>query len=158
MVVKRSVYEHLGGFFAVVYGEDWEMWARIAKHYPIAYTPRNLAQYREHDLSISNESFMTGRNLKDIRIVIEIINTYLPPKDRKRIKNKAEKIYAYYSLNRRSYLWRLNRDVQPKYKYFISLLRMHSDWKLVGKTIKLLVEMNAYNVRKFLNARKTVQQ
>jgi glycosyltransferase involved in cell wall biosynthesis len=158
MVVKRSVYEHLGGFFAVVYGEDWEMWARIAKHYPIAYTPRNLAQYREHDLSISNESFMTGRNLRDIRIVIEIIMTYLPPKDRKRIRHKAEKIYAYYSLNRRSYLWRLNRDVQPRYNYFVSLLRMHSDWKLVGKTIKLLIEMKAYNVKRFFNARKPAHQ
>jgi glycosyltransferase involved in cell wall biosynthesis len=121
MVVKRSVYEHLGGFYAVVYGEDWEMWARIASHYPIAYTPKNLAQYREHELSISNESFLSGKNLKDIQTVIEIIMTYLPPQDRKRIRNKAEKIYAYYSLNRRSYLWRLNKDIQPQYSYFYNL-------------------------------------
>jgi hypothetical protein len=84
--------------------------------------------------------------------------TYLPPKDRKRIRQKAEKIYAYYSLNRRWYLWRLNRDVQPKYNYFLSLLRMHSDWKLVGKTIKLLMQINAYNIKKFINARKPVHQ
>jgi len=30
MVVKREVYEKLGGFYGVEYGEDWEMWVRIA--------------------------------------------------------------------------------------------------------------------------------
>jgi glycosyltransferase involved in cell wall biosynthesis len=158
MVVKRSVYEHLGGFFGVVYGEDWEMWARIARHYPIAYTPKNLAQYREHELSISNDSFITGKNLKDIRTVIEIIMTYLPPQDRRRIKGRAEKIYAYYSLNRRSHLWRLNKDVQPKYSYFVNLLKMHTDLKLLVKTFKLMLKMNMYNLRKKFGDSKTIEQ
>jgi glycosyltransferase involved in cell wall biosynthesis len=157
MVVKRSVYEHLGGFFGVVYGEDWEMWARIAKHYPIAYTPKNLAQYREHELSISNESFITGKNLQDIKTVIEIIMTYLPPEDRKRIRHRAEKIYAYYSLNRRTYLWRLNKDIQPRYIYFYNLLRMHTDLKLLIKSVKLLVNMNIYNLNKLVRTRKRLE-
>ncbi len=46
MVVKRSVYEKLGGFFAVDYCEDWEMWIRIAAHFPVAYSPNCLALYR----------------------------------------------------------------------------------------------------------------
>ena len=158
MVVKRSVYEHLGGFFGVVYGEDWEMWARIAKHYPIAYTPKNLAQYREHESSISNESFMSGKNLEDIRVVIEIIMTYLPPEDRKRIRRKAEKIFAYYSLNRRAYLWRKNKDVQPNYNYFYNLLKMHMDAKLLAKTIKLMLNMNLYNLTKLIRTQKTMEQ
>jgi len=157
MVVKRSVYEHLGGFYGVVYGEDWEMWARIASHYPIAYTPKNLAQYREHELSISNESFISGKNLKDIQTVIEIIMTYLPPQDRKRIRNKAEKIYAYYSLNRRSYLWRQNKDIQPQYSYFYNILKMHTDFKLLVKTFKLMVYMNIYNMKKIIRLRKPME-
>jgi len=32
MVVKREIYEALGAFYGVTYGEDWEMWARIAAH------------------------------------------------------------------------------------------------------------------------------
>jgi len=158
MVVKRSVYEHLGGFYGVVYGEDWEMWARIASHYPIAHTPKNLAQYREHELSISNESFISGKNLKDIQTVIEIIMTYLPPQDRKRIRNKAEKIYAYYSLNRRSYLWRQNKDIQPQYSYFYNLLKMHTDFKLLVKTFKLMMYMNIYNMKKIIRLRKPLEQ
>jgi glycosyltransferase involved in cell wall biosynthesis len=158
MVVKRSVYEHLGGFYAVVYGEDWEMWARIAKHYPIAYTPKYLAQYREHDSSISGDSFISGKNLEDIQTVIDIIVTYLPEKDRKRIKSTAEKKFAYYSLNRRTSIWRRNKDVQPTYRYFFNLLKMHTDPKLVGKAVKLLLFMKAYNMKKFLNSRKPVQK
>ena len=158
MVVKRSVYEHLGGFYGVVYGEDWEMWARIAKHYPIAYTPKNLAQYREHGLSISNDSFITGKNLKDIQTVIEIIMTYLPAKDRRRIRIKAQRNYAYYSLNRRTYLWKKNKDIQPHYSYFISLLKMHTDLKLLGKSIKMLLTISMYNIRKLLKVSKPLEQ
>ena len=43
IVVKRTVYEKLGGFFAVHYGEDWEMWIRIAANFPVAYSPECLA-------------------------------------------------------------------------------------------------------------------
>jgi glycosyltransferase involved in cell wall biosynthesis len=157
MVVKRSVYENLGGFFGVVYGEDWEMWARIAKHYPIAYSPKNLAQYREHGTSISNDSFMTGRNLKDIQTVIEIIMTYLPPKERRRLKIKAKKNYAYYSLNRRSILWNNNKELQPKYSYFISLLKMHTDPKLLAKTAKMILSIGLYNIQKMIGQRKPMK-
>jgi glycosyltransferase involved in cell wall biosynthesis len=39
VTVKREVYERLGSFYGVDYGEDWEMWMRIACHYPVAYEP-----------------------------------------------------------------------------------------------------------------------
>jgi hypothetical protein len=158
MVVKRSVYEHLGGFYGVIYGEDWEMWARIAKHYPIAYTPKYLAQYREHDTSISNDSFITGKNLRDIRVVIEIIMTYLPQEDRKRIRKKAERKFAYYSLNRRKFLWNQNKDIQPRYIYFINLWKMHVDPKLLIKSIKFMVTMNLYNMQKLSRSGKRLPQ
>ena len=41
MVVRREAYERLGGFDgAAAFAEDWEMWVRIAAHYPVAYEPR----------------------------------------------------------------------------------------------------------------------
>jgi glycosyltransferase involved in cell wall biosynthesis len=158
MVVRRSVYEHLGGFFGVVYGEDWEMWARIAKHYPVAYSPKNLAQYREHTSSISNDSFMTGKNLKDIQTVIEIIMTYLPPKERRRLRYRAQKNYAYYSFNRRFYLWKTNKDLEPKYSYFVSLLKMHTDLKLLGKTAKMMLNLALHKLQKLFSTRKPMKQ
>jgi len=66
MVVKRKVYEQLGGFFAVHYGEDWEMWTRIAAHFPVAYSPKCLAGYRtlQRD-NITSKSFISGQNIAD---------------------------------------------------------------------------------------------
>ena len=57
VVVKRSVYEKLGGFFGVEYGEDWEMWIRIAAHYPVAFSPKCLALYRSSNANISSRIY-----------------------------------------------------------------------------------------------------
>ena len=73
VTVKRQVYESLGGFYGVSYGEDWEMWTRIAAHYPVAYTPAPLAEYRFHIRSISGRSFLRAENVRDIRWVIAAI-------------------------------------------------------------------------------------
>lgn len=96
MVVKRSVYEHLGSFFGVHYGEDWEMWTRIAAHYKVAYSPKSLACYRVHNSNITSNSFITGQNIEDIKTVIDTIQPYLPEESRKNLKNIARRKYSYY--------------------------------------------------------------
>ncbi|WP_233635596.1 glycosyltransferase family 2 protein [Hymenobacter setariae] len=99
IVVKRSVYEQLGGFFAVHYGEDWEMWVRIAARYPIAYSPRCLAQYRYlNSTSISTRYIKEGQNIRDITKVINIIQQYLPSEHRKELKKQALRHYAGYCM------------------------------------------------------------
>ncbi|WP_206680743.1 glycosyltransferase [Hymenobacter polaris] len=100
MVVKRSVYEQLGGFFAVHYGEDWIMWARIAAHFPVAYSPKCLAHYRYlNNTSITHHSIREGQNVRDITKVLTIINQYLPVEHRKRLKAIGLRNYAYYCLS-----------------------------------------------------------
>lgn len=148
MVVKRSVYEHLGGFFGVTYGEDWEMWTRIGKHYPVAFVPRLLAQYREHDESISGTSYASGKNLRDIGKVINTINAYLPPEKRKRLKASARKNYAYYAVNRKSYLWKKNHMHPPGLDFFTEVVKMHIDAKLAAKMAKLFLRVQVYNAAK----------
>jgi GT2 family glycosyltransferase len=45
IVVKREVYEDLGGFSQeAYYAADWEMWKRIAAHYSVWYEPELLVQ------------------------------------------------------------------------------------------------------------------
>lgn len=52
MVVRRKVYEELGMFrHGLIHSEDWEMWVRIACHYPIAYLKQPLAEYRNYQKS-----------------------------------------------------------------------------------------------------------
>lgn len=91
IVVKRSVYEQVGGFFAAHYGEDWEMWTRIASRFPVAYSPECLAMYRKHSNSISNSSFLTGQNIKDLTRVIHIIPSYFPEEKRRWVIKRAKK-------------------------------------------------------------------
>jgi glycosyltransferase involved in cell wall biosynthesis len=97
IVVKRSVYEQLGGFFAVHYGEDWEMWTRIAAKFPIAYSPKCLSCYRYlSGASITHQSIATAQNVRDIARVIDIIQQYLPIKQRKTLRKMARYHYSLY--------------------------------------------------------------
>ena len=126
IVVKRDVYENVGGFFAVHFGEDWEMWARIASKYPVAYAPIRLACYRVANIqSISQQSFLTGQNIRDITKVVDIIQNYLPEQKRKEIRNFALAYYSIYCVKVANSLLRTNRKaafIQAK-----GAFRMHKN-------------------------------
>ncbi len=97
IVVKRTTYEVLGSFFAVHYGEDWEMWVRISSKFNVAYSPKYLASYRvDHGIGISHLSFRNGQNVKDIKRVINIIQNYLPHFKRSKIKKQSLSYYSKY--------------------------------------------------------------
>jgi len=96
MVVKREVYEKLGGFYGVHYGEDWEMWTRIAASYPVAHSPERLALYRVHRDNITSRYFLTGQSMTDALQVVNTIQNYLPQSEKQRAKRAAKKHLAYY--------------------------------------------------------------
>lgn len=102
MVVRRNVYEHLGGFDRRIsyYGEDWEMWVRIAAHYQVWYEVAPLALYRLHSASLSGRTVRTGENGKDLRQAIEINRSHLPPAKASMLTNKAKENFALACLRR----------------------------------------------------------
>ena len=90
IVVRRSVYEKLGGFHPQLsHAVDWEMWKRIAAHYPVWYEPQTLAYYREHSSSDTSNLVKSGLNLIDIRRAIEISRAYLPNATADELSSKA---------------------------------------------------------------------
>ncbi len=99
IVVRREVYEKLGGFdHRLTMSEDWEMWVRIGANYPIGYEVEPLAMYRKHSNSISNINNKNGKHFQQIRNAVNIFQAYLP-------KEKADLIYkqtmqncAFYTL------------------------------------------------------------
>jgi glycosyltransferase involved in cell wall biosynthesis len=95
-VVKRSSYERLGAFYGVQFGEDWEMWVRIAMHYTVAYSPKILARYRVHEKNISGSSMRSGQNIRDIDTVINTIRLYLPDEQRNKITAISRRNFAEY--------------------------------------------------------------
>ena len=110
IVVKRKVYEQLGGFYAVHYGEDWEMWTRISAHFPVAYSPKCLALYRYRtENSITQLSIANGQNIRDILKVIDIMQAYLPASERAETKRIARREYALYCVSLARSLVKTNR-------------------------------------------------
>jgi GT2 family glycosyltransferase len=102
MVVRREVYERLGGFDRRIssYGEDWEMWVRIAAHYPVWYEVEPLALYRIHQSSLTGNTLRTGENARDYRQVIEINRAHLPEEHARAWTNRARLSFALACLRR----------------------------------------------------------
>jgi len=143
IAVRREVYEKLGAFYGLTYGEDWEMWVRIAKYYPVAYTPNILAEYRMHSDSISGTKFLTGQNTKDMVQVMEIIKDYLPPDQQEAIFEKSKKFYAYYGVWVANELWHKLHDVRAVKAQIKQALHIHKDpilyWQILKIYIKILI-------------------
>jgi len=102
IVVRRTVYETLGGFDTRIskMGEDWEMWVRIAAHYRVWYEPVPLAAYRIHGSSLTAEASPTGGDLRELRAVIEINRETLPTELAETITHKALETAATTAIRR----------------------------------------------------------
>jgi glycosyltransferase involved in cell wall biosynthesis len=98
IAVRRAVYEGLGGFYGTSYGEDWEMWVRIAAHYPVAYIPEILAEYRGHADSISWEKVRSGEIIPDLMNVMARIQQHVPKSERQRILSLSKRYYANFGI------------------------------------------------------------
>lgn len=111
VVVRRAVYEHLGGFdqrFSCA-GEDWEMWVRIATQYPIWFEVEPLAAYRmKRQGSLTGDAAQGSGLVGDMRKATEIIesylSTYLPPPQAQRVSQQARRTYAQWGIDTAQHL------------------------------------------------------
>ena len=95
IVVRRSVYEQLGGFDdRLACAEDWEMWVRMAACFPVYYEERPLACYRLHDDSNTGRNLRDGLSLDYTRLAIELFAGYFEPAERRDVKRTAFSRYA----------------------------------------------------------------
>jgi len=87
MVVRKSAYQKVGGFRSdLTYALDWEMWVRLAAHYPVWYEPELLACYRVHGKSETMRLRRMGEDLEDQARAIAIIVGCLPPASNARVE------------------------------------------------------------------------
>ena len=101
ITVRRDVYERLGGFDdRLFYYEDWEMWTRIAAHYPVWHEPVPLALYRVHGGTASDRRLRAGDSVADIRRAISLNCELLPPDHAREISREAHEISAITALRR----------------------------------------------------------
>jgi glycosyltransferase involved in cell wall biosynthesis len=140
VVVKRAVYEELGGFFAVHYGEDWEMWVRIAAHYPVVYSPRLLASYRLHENNITTRYFSTGQTVDDIRKVIDIMQGYFPEDKRKEVKRRASRNFSIYFARSSHHLYHNQKNPKGALKVATKALKMDQNMSTIFWTFRLFTK------------------
>jgi predicted dehydrogenase len=101
IVVRRSVYEQLGGFDdRLACAEDWEMWVRVAARFPVYYEERPLACYRLRGDSNTGRNLRDGRDLDYTRLAIELFSEYFEPAERSAVKRTASSRYATSGLKR----------------------------------------------------------
>ena len=99
IVVRRSVYERLGGFDTrLSWTEDWEMWVRVAAHYPIWYEPKPLAVYRIREGSNTSRLILTGENMRDVRRCIDTFKDYFPADEQSEIVATARQTYGQFAI------------------------------------------------------------
>lgn len=105
VVVRRAVYETLGGFDRRMFcaGEDWEMWVRIAAHYPVWFEPEPLAVYRmKRSGALTEQAGHTNRLVQDMRLATDIIGSYLPEhlpeQQADALLGQARQMYAHWAL------------------------------------------------------------
>ncbi len=88
MVVRRAVYERLGGFdprFA--YCSDADMWSRLAPEYPIWFDPRPLAEYRVHPASATYRDYHLTQRWRERRQCLAQAIPRLSPVIRPRVRS-----------------------------------------------------------------------
>ena len=141
IVVRRQVYEKLGSFYGMAYGEDWEMWVRIARYYPIAYTPEILAEYRLHSGSISWQKSINGQSIKDLIHAITLIQEHLPEEDKKRVIGNAKKHCAYFSICIANNIWHDSHDRSAAQNQIKITLELCKEPKLYYHILKLYIKI-----------------
>lgn len=48
-IIRRDVFDTVGYYDETIKIDDWDMWLRILKHFPIGYFSEPLVYYRRHD-------------------------------------------------------------------------------------------------------------
>jgi len=87
ITVRKEVYQTLGTFNpTLTWTEDWEMWTRIAMHYPFGYIKEPLACYRMHNNSSTGTKTITGENVNDLMRIQKIFLGYA---DSQELKDKV---------------------------------------------------------------------
>jgi glycosyltransferase involved in cell wall biosynthesis len=74
-MINRQCFEKVGFFDQTLRGaEDWNMWARIALHYPFKVVEEPLVRYRNHPNSMSQDwQLMKTETTKAIEKVFELV-------------------------------------------------------------------------------------
>jgi glycosyltransferase involved in cell wall biosynthesis len=147
IVVRREVYETLGGFDSrLVCSEDWEMWVRIASRYAIWYEVEPLAVYRMHTASNTGRHVRSGADMRYTCRAISIFRSYLPDPIADTVSRKARQTYALSALATAQSLLRQG-DVRGGIAQCREALRCCTSPRVLGRVLRLLAPLGRAGAR-----------
>jgi glycosyltransferase involved in cell wall biosynthesis len=139
IVVRRHVYEQLGGFLPRFhYVPDWEMWQRIASQFSFWFEPSILACYRVHPDSASSRMRRDAADAREVRELIDLTTAYHDPARGRVLARKARSYYAGLSvLYAREMLVKVG--FRPAYSQILEALRLCRSPRILLQVCSLLV-------------------
>lgn len=140
IVVKREVYEKLGGFYGVHHCEDWEMWLRIASRFKTGYIPDILAEYLLREGSNSSQSLLNGQDIKDVYRLIKSTKKYFTKTDWKKIQMKARYVYAHSAVRNANKIWDRYHHRRGVRNQLMGALRLFPGRSVLFPAIKLYLK------------------
>ena len=150
IVVRRKVYEQLGGFDSrLICSEDWEMWVRIASQYPIWYEPEPLAAYRMHASSNTGRHIRNGDDVRYNRMAIEIFKSYLPEEIAGKVTRKARETYALSALDT-AYAMLTKQDFSAVAAQIREALRLSHSSKVIQRTGGFFLRVGRMKIQKMI--------
>lgn len=97
IVLRREVYEQLGGFDRRLTAfEDWEMWVRTAVCFPFGFNADCAAQYRVYTENTSHQSIINGKRPRIQKQALQIVDSYVPSDVRQKQHKARSREVAYY--------------------------------------------------------------
>jgi glycosyltransferase involved in cell wall biosynthesis len=139
IVVRREVYERLSGFDCrLICSEDWEMWVRIAAHYPVWYEVELLAAYRMHMNSNTGRHLRTGEDMRYTRLAIDMFESYLPKEIAAGTCRRARQTYALAALQTAGAMLEV-RDWKAMAVQMREALRFSRSSRVLRRALKLLM-------------------
>lgn len=154
IVVRRAVYEKLGGFrTALRYIPDWDMWIRIAAHFPIWYEPSVLAAFRIHPNSMTSELVKSGETIREERLCIRLVRPLLPADRAEAISRQACELAALRALQAASNLILIG-EWGGASRQVLGGLACSASPRVMEKLFSSLVQMVRWGTRRTLCAVK----
>ena len=153
MVVRRDVYEKLGGFnhsFQTT-SEDWEMWVRIAANYAIGHEVEPLALYRQRSTSNMHSNVTNGRHAKQMYRAVTLFESYLVDRVPATVYAQAKQNSAFFALQGADFCMRegtpssaiaqikLALEYKPSFRVIRSALRIFL-WTGTLRMIRSLIK------------------
>jgi GT2 family glycosyltransferase len=100
VVVARHAYERLGGFHPeLLHANDWEMWARVAIHYPVGWVDESLGCHRVHAASDTNRLQASTAYVDDCLAAADVIASRFAGGQRRAMRRAARRNVCEYALS-----------------------------------------------------------